>query len=165
MHTSGSTVHPAPVSGVRSGLPKEPEMKSFARPTTALAGLLLFAAAAGVDAQSNDTISHVPFAFKVGKAELPRDTYRISSMSGHTDVFLISGYRHSAVLMGQPDGREKDSKPRLVFRRYGDQYFLHEVRLPGNTGLTLPESRQEREAAQRLASNAKPEVVVVLAQQ
>ena len=138
-------------------------MKSFTRTITAVAGVLLFAAA-GVDAQSNDTISHVPFAFKVGKAELPRDTYRISSMSGHTDVFLISGYRHSAVLMGLPDGREKDSQPRLVFRRYGDQYFLHEVRLPGNTGFTLPEARQEREAAQRLASSTKPEVVVVFAQ-
>jgi len=135
-------------------------MKSVARTMTVFASLLLFTAPAVV-AQTTDTITRVPFAFTIGKTEMPRDTYRVSPPSGHLDVFMISSYRHSAVLLSQPDGREKDARPRLVFKRYGDRYFLREVRLPGNTGFSLPESREERDVADRLASTARPEIVVV----
>jgi hypothetical protein len=78
---------------------------------------------------------------------------------------MLSGFRHSAVLMSQPDGRTKDDSPRLVFHRYGDRYFLREVRLAGNTGFSLPKSREEREVEEQIASRSKPDVIVVLANQ
>jgi hypothetical protein len=51
--------------------------------------------------------------------------------------------------------------PRLVFDRYADQYFLREIRLPGKVGFEFPRTAAENAAAERLASGAKPDVVVV----
>ena len=140
-------------------------MHSYARSLMTFGALALLGTATVLQAQTTDSITTVPFAFTVGTETLPRDTYRVSRLGGHTDVFMISGQRHSAIVLSQPDGRAADSSPRLVFNRYGDQYFLREVRLPGNTGFTLPTSRQERDAAERIAANVKPEIVVVHAQQ
>jgi hypothetical protein len=140
-------------------------MKSYARTIMALAGLAFIVTAATVNAQSTDTITKVPFAFNVGSSLMPRDTYRVSKLGGHTDVFLISGFRHSAILLGQPDGSKSDDNPRLVFHRYGDSHFLREVWLAGNTGFSLPETRQERDAQERIAARSTPEVIVVLANQ
>ena len=140
-------------------------MKTYARTLVALAGFAFIATAAVVKAQSLDTISKVPFAFNVGSSLMPRDTYRVSKLDGHNDVFMISGFKHSAILVGQPDGGQTDDSPRLVFHRYGDSYFLREVRLAGNTGFSLPETRQERDAQERIAARATPDVIVVLANQ
>jgi hypothetical protein len=138
-------------------------MRLFLRGLTVIAAAALLLAAAGaVSAQGTDSITHVPFAFTVGKANLPRDTYRISRLPGHMDVFKISGERHSAIVMAQPESStRKDDNPRLIFHRYGDSYFLREVRLPGNVAMSLPATRLERDAAEKLAANTAPEVVVV----
>ena len=113
-------------------------MKSYATRFIALTAFAFVVTAAVAKAQSTDTITKVPFSFNVGASVMPPDTYRVSKFGGHTDVFMISGFRHSAVLMSQPDGRTRDDSPRLVFHRYGDRYFLREVRLAGNTGFSLP---------------------------
>ena len=48
---------------------------------------------------------------------------------------------------------------KLVFNRYGDQYFLSKIWAPSSdTGRELPKSRLEREVAQRL-SEGGPTVV------
>ncbi len=45
--------------------------------------------------------------------------------------------------------------PPLVFRRYGDQYFLFQVwPAASTTGRTLSESRGEREIERNLAANS-----------
>ena len=118
-----------------------------------------------VKAQSTDTISKVPFTFNVGASVMPADTYRVSEFGGQTGVFMISSFRHSAILMSQPDGRTADDRPQLVFHKYGDQYFLREIRLAGNSGFSLPESKQERQVEERIASRSTPERIVVLANQ
>ena len=139
-------------------------MKSYTR-ILALSAFAFVLTADVAKAQSTDTISKVPFTFNVGASVMPADTYRVSEFGGQTGVFLISGYRHSAILMSQPDGRTADDRPQLVFHKYGDQYFLREVRLAGNTGFSLPESKQERQVEERIASRSTPERIVVLANQ
>jgi hypothetical protein len=140
-------------------------MKTYARTIVTLAGLALIVSATTLNAQSTDTITKVPFAFNVGSSLMPRDTYRVSRIGGHTDVFMISGFNHSAILIGQPDDPKTDDSPRLVFHRYGDSYFLREVRLAGSTGFSLPETRLERDAQERIAGRSTPEVIVVAANQ
>jgi hypothetical protein len=140
-------------------------MKTYARTVIALAGFAFIVSAAVVNAQSLDTITKVPFAFNVGSSLMPRDTYRVSKLGGHNDVFMISGFKHSAILLGQPESAGTDDSPRLVFHRYGDSYFLREVRLAGSTGFRLPETRQERDAQERIAGRSTPEKIVVLASQ
>ena len=134
-------------------------MKTYARRFVAVAGLVLLGSAALVQAQS-DTITEVPFAFTVGTTPMARDTYRISRLTGHVDAFLIKGDHSAAIVTSQPAGAsDSDNTPRLVFHRYGSQYFLREVRLPDNRGFVLPQARTEREAASKLANGARPDVV------
>jgi hypothetical protein len=139
-------------------------MKTYARTLIALAGFAFIVTGAVANAQfSTDTITKVPFAFNVGASQMPGDTYRVSQIGGHTDVFKISSLRHSVILFGQRDGRTTDESPRLVFHKYGDQYFLREFWTGGSTGFTLPESQQERQAEERIAGRSTPERIVVLA--
>ena len=132
------------------------------RGLTAIVAAAVMASAAAASAQTTDSTAKVPFAFTVGNKTLPRDVYRISRLPGHMDVVQISGARNGAIVMSQPEGPDRtDPSPRLVFHRYGDSYFLREIRMPDNLGLALPATRLERDAAERMASNAAPEVVVV----
>ena len=59
---------------------------------------------------------------------------------------------------------EVQQQSKLVFRRYGDQYFLAEVWISGrSTGRGLPSSRKERSIAQEIAKHgANPEKVAVV---
>jgi hypothetical protein len=134
--------------------------------TAIVAGLVVLGTSAAIDAQTPDTLTNVPFAFNIGTTSFPRDTYRVSRPSSQTGVLTISSLRHSAIVLSQADGpSDTDNSPRLVFHRYGDHYFLREVRLPGKLGFTLPATRVEREAAERIAGSTSPELVVVPAQQ
>jgi len=126
------------------------------------AAAVVLASSAAVSAQETDSITKVPFAFTVGQATLPSGTYRLSRLPGHLDVLEITGDRHSAIVISQPESPEgKDDNPRLVFHRYGDSYFLREIRLPGRVAMSLPPTRLEHDAAETLASNAAPAVVVI----
>ena len=126
------------------------------------AAAIVFAGAATASAQVTDSITNVPFAFTVGKTTLPGGSYRISRLSGQMAAFEISSTTRSAIVIGLPDRPDrKDDNPRLVFHRYGDSYFLHEIVLPGDVAMSLPASRLEQDAAKKLAGNTVPEVVVV----
>ena len=137
-------------------------MKLSLRGLTAIVAAAIIASAAAASAQTTDSTTNVSFAFTVGNKTLPRDVYRISRLPGHLDVVQIRGLRGGVILMSQPEGPDRqDPSPRLVFHRYGDSYFLREIRMPGNVGLALPATRLERDAAEKVASNAAPEVVVI----
>ena len=136
----------------------KPSLRGFA----AIAAVAVVASVAAASAQTTDSIAKVPFAFTVGTKTLPRDVYRISRLPGHLDVVQITGARSGAIVISQPEGPDRtDSSPRLVFHRYGDSYLLREIRMPDNVGLALPATRLERDAAEKIASNAAPEVVVI----
>jgi hypothetical protein len=139
-------------------------MKKYVRYILTAAAVLTAPGLAPLYAQTTDTVTRVPFGFTVGTASLPGDTYRLEKAAGHTDVFLIRSLHRGAIILGQPaDASAADTSPRLVFHKYGDRYFLREVYLTGRTGLSLPRTRLEVDAAERLASGARPEVIVVRA--
>ena len=99
-------------------------MKTRFRSLLAVAGLLVLNASAVSLAQTTDTVSNVPFTFNVGSAELPRDTYTITKVSGHMSAYQIRGLRAAAIMISQPDGPDAaDPSPRLVFHRIGDKYL------------------------------------------
>ena len=136
-------------------------MKRYAR-LTAILSLAVLTVAAAATAQGFDTVTNVPFQFSVGDTSLPRGTYRVSRLPGNLVAFQIRSEHGGAIVMNQPAGvDEKDASPRLVFHRYGNAYFLREVRMAGNFGYELPSGQAERDAAERLASRARPDVVVV----
>jgi hypothetical protein len=155
----------APASGVASKTAMQgANMKSYTRRMIAILGLaaMTIGAGSGLNAQSSETTANVPFAFTAGTASLPRGAYHLSTLPGHTDALMIRSFQHGAILLSQPAGSTPaDSTPRLVFDRYGDRYFLREIRLAGNVGFEFPKTAAENAAAERIASGAKPEVVVV----
>jgi hypothetical protein len=128
---------------------------------TSLAAIAIVAPARA-NAQSVETTANVPFAFVAGDTSLPRGQYRMATLPGHTDALMIRGLQHGAIILSQPAGSSRaDNTPRLVFDRFGEQYFLREIHLAGNVSLALPLTGVERRAAERLASGTKSEVVVV----
>jgi hypothetical protein len=139
-------------------------MKTSTRISTAIVGLLLLAGTSPASAQYNTLEVRVPFEFMVGEADLPRDTYHVSRVDGHTDVLLVRGGRRAIFLLGRTvEPRPGVTMPHLVFHRYGDQYFLRQIRFLGTLGVSLPESRAERDAAERQAADFEVESVAIAA--
>ncbi len=117
----------------------------------ALIGLGLLLATASAYAQTGVVKANVPFNFIVNKADLPAGQYTIQPVG-------LSG---SAMAIQSPDGQivklvlphacesgEAQKTSKLVFHRYGSQYFLAQVWTAGNDrGQELPKSGREREVA------------------
>jgi hypothetical protein len=104
-----------------------------------------FITAGGALAQSPTVQATVPFDFTVGNKLLPPGTYRIhTTMSG---VIMIQNRDKPASALSTAiyDGRQTKGQGKLVFDRYGNQYFLKEV-LCTSAGLnvSLPTSKQEK---------------------
>jgi len=78
--------------------------------------------------QSNrgDTITNIPFAFKVAHQALPPGRYTITRIGEITRIF--DSRNHSEfVYTFKVDGRAAEGLGKLVFHRYGNVYFLSEV--------------------------------------
>ena len=136
------------------------------RLVTAFAAVAALATVAAAQAQDH-LIARVPFEFAVGNANLPRDTYRLSRMNDHPEMVLVRNDRKGVFVrtteMGLP---RDDGTPSLVFHRYGDQYFLRQIRWDGRSRLALPETKAERSAAERRNRAAvRMETVIIAADQ
>jgi hypothetical protein len=132
-----------------------------------VATLLGLAGVSVASAQSPNMTATVPFQFTIGKTSIPRDVYEVSRAGGRADILLFRSARRAFLVAGHSTGStDRDEAPQLVFHRYGEQYFLREVRFPGSLGMNLPVTREERQAAERRADGRNPsvEAVVVLAQ-
>jgi len=124
-----------------------------------LGSLLLPTVAALAEAKFN-----VPFDFTVGKVSLPAGSYsvsRIGSIQTHLQLRRNDGkegtierINHVELNRGQMSEASK-----LIFHRYGDQYFLAQVwNLGSTTGYELPQSKAEREIG-RNVTQPKTEIL------
>ena len=102
---------------------------------------------------------NVPFDFTVGNTRLVAGVYaiqRAETSSGDLVVRISSvGGRASVTGLTSPVStlHPKD-EARLVFHRYGDQYFLCEVwPTSATTGRVLPKSRSERDVQRKAQDN------------
>jgi len=143
-------------------------MKIYSRLVTAFAAVAALTTAAPVQAQQDVRLfANVPFEFAVGNSNLPRDTYRLSRMNGHPEVLLLRGDRTGTFVFADEVRLPRDgAAPSLLFHRYGEQYFLREVRWEGSARLDLPETKAERDAAEGRADHraARMETVIIVAQ-
>jgi hypothetical protein len=112
--------------------------------TLSLVVMSLLLSATGAFGQSAVT-ANVPFAFKVGQAQLPAGTYEITTGFQSLTVSGIGNTMKSAYSQAHWDS-PRNKSPRLVFHRVGNQYFLAEIcRGPGNAAMTIPASKLEKE--------------------
>jgi hypothetical protein len=100
-------------------------------------------------AQDQAVRSTVPFAFSVGDKQLPADTYTITSSEPGTLTIRSSDGRFAAITT-KTNGDNPSANNKLIFTKYGNQYFLHEVRCAQvDIDALIPTSKQEKRARER----------------
>ena len=104
-------------------------------------------------AQSIMLKADIPFNFVVGDTQLPSGEYHVKQLRPGVIQVQDKVTRSSAIVMttGVQTGKTSDVG-KLVFNRYGDNYFLSRIWEPSSImGRQLPKSRLEREVAVNFA--------------
>ena len=127
-----------------------------------LLGLGVLLATASAYAQTTNLKADVPFKFVVAGRTLPSGEYMIRSARSIDHALIISAAgQKPGIFLANSCRSLKSVKTKLVFSRYGDQYFLSQIWMAGNeAGYQLPKSRREVE----VAWNDTAETVMVLAE-
>lgn len=124
----------------------------------AIALLASLAAAGSASAQIPGAKANIPFGFYVGDKWLPAGTYTMSADDNSSGVISIENADKSKGVLSlvQEDGNA-GTKNVVVFKKYGDRYFLTEI-LCANGGLNvaLPESKRQTEAQNHEADLGTP---------
>ena len=119
---------------------------------TAIFAIFLGLAVVGVHAQASSKVEvNIPFEFSAGKTTLHPGVYSIKRMSGNY-LTLRSVDGKSAVILNAPlnlTSVDPESVERLVFNKYGDEYYLSQIWLTADTGRELIVRKKA----------AKPEIV------
>jgi hypothetical protein len=115
-------------------------------------------------AQDNDMRVNVPFAFHNGSQRMPAGVYAVKIESTH--LILLRGDSKSGYVNTNPQIGKPAAKGKLVFERYGDQYFLREVWAANSeTGQKCVKSKLEREVEIAQSKAAQPSAELALNQQ
>lgn len=137
--------------------------------------LVLLISCAAVSAMAQDrarVTADVPFEFSVGSKTMPAGKYTIGNLSPSSPLMLIRGVDRKAVICVHSQSAtslKESNRTKLVFRRYGSQYFLAQIWTRGDRdGTEFPASKAERRvrklpANRNLALNdVAPEQVTIL---
>lgn len=139
-------------------------------------GIILFAAFAAfavvaVQAQESGVTlrAKIPFDFTVRGKVLPAGTYEIQEVSPETKALMISNVEHRRehVLIdtAPADLKSAPKRSELIFKRFGDDYFLADVfDAYDPAGLSVPSSGQERALEREASVNGTvvtPETVAI----
>jgi hypothetical protein len=138
------------------------------RLTTGLAMLVLILAAGSLQAQSFDITAAIPFPFVVGSQSLPAGQYAFTSMTTRGMVSIWNkGTNQVSAAMFQPGykpSNDESGNVTLVFHRYGQTYFLSEIRNGASASAYLfRESSTENEHRRASAGRVPDEVVALVA--
>ena len=133
--------------------------------SASLLAVILAAAPSSLVSQAQNldesVVVNVPFAFGDGSQNFAAGRYSIAM--DDQKILAIRGESNSGFVMAW---LEQDSHPaettKVVFRKYGDQYFLSEIWIAGESTHTyrLPSKQEKREEA---AKKEVPTEVVVAA--
>ena len=131
---------------------------------TVLGALLL--AAVSINAQTERTqVTNIPFNFNVGNKTLPAGDYVVKpNRRGNDGAWLVQSKdgRDSVLVNTRSMQASKTQKmTKLVFNKYGEQYFLSQIWTDGSdSGRELPMRRQERELEKTIIAQQRTVVVI-----
>jgi hypothetical protein len=126
-------------------------MKRFA--AIALVVLAGACTAGSLQAQSHEVRADVPFNFAVGNKQLPAGHYTFLTMSNY--MLVVRNADHQFIILSNTADADsvKGYSSRLVFRKYGDHYFLREILCPSIAmNLELQQSKLEKQISVQTAS-------------
>ena len=128
---------------------------------------LLFTAAAALFAQTTSSQQlmkvTIPFAFAVEDHSLPAGEYLIFTVTPERSIRIASiDGKHSVIVNDLPNyANEPSDNSRLVFHRYGNEYFLAQVWTAGQNVARNPLS--SKRAMEIASSGGTQETFTVLA--
>lgn len=121
-------------------------MKNIAAIALFLAATFIMAGSASAQANVKAT---VPFDFVVGDRTMPAGTYTIEPKTFSSHVLILSNPEREvhATIAGQPNQDNPKHVSKLEFRRYGNQYFLSDIRCEdGSMNIHFTASKSEESA-------------------
>ena len=102
-----------------------------------------------------DLITNIPFAFTVANQVLPPGRYTVTAVSQSYVRIHAPRIPGILVLTHSAESETPVGVGKLIFHRYGDAYFLAEVRAPDKSiGRQLFSSEGEKEFAKRARSRS-----------
>ncbi len=104
---------------------------------------------AGVWAQTNTKAlsASIPFDFIVNNKLVPAGTYTVTPQGGRSEIVKLSNRAQNEQLFSfiTPESESKWEGSALVFHKYGDRYFLSEIRCQNcSMNSVLPLSKTEK---------------------
>jgi hypothetical protein len=137
---------------------KENVMKKQLYMVITIIALLTVAGLSNAKAQSSVQLkANIPFAFSVGNKTMPAGEYTVGCTNPASDIKVLQlrssdGHESALVMTHSIIGKTQDNA-KLVFYRYGDQYFFAQAWLASDAiGMQAPKSRSEKQLARELAS-------------
>ncbi|HSD45757.1 MAG TPA: hypothetical protein VLB87_04010 [Pyrinomonadaceae bacterium] len=142
------------------------------RHVTLIIALMMFLAvvAGSAEAQASGAQrlrARIPFAFNVGNKSLPAGEYTIIVLNPTSDRkvlrFRSADGRLSAIVnTSELNTHTPEDVAKLVFNRYGDQYYFAKAQIAGDSvTLTAVKSNAERNIEHAIASKAKKTTVTI----
>ncbi len=129
------------------------------------AGILAAAGCLALQAQSIQVTATIPFEFNIGQHKLPAGDYSVFHSNHVLRLRCESGAYKSAMVLVNPASSEPAGTPsKLVFNRYGNEYFLAKVWRNGLTNsIAILPSKVERELAARARQGERTSTVALAA--
>jgi hypothetical protein len=128
-------------------------------------GLALATTSVSANGQSTAIVTaDIPFDFTVGNKTLPAGKYAVNAATSDRQGLVIKsreGKSSAVVLTHEAADKSKKRIARMVFHRYGQQYFLAEIWSGDSYGRQLMQSKKERNLRQELSAKASYEIVEV----
>ena len=133
---------------------------------------IVIAVCAGSVASANAQTTHqftanIPFDFHVSGERFPAGEYRVRCLNPSSDVKVLqlrkTDGQSSVILHTNGIVGRMNQKSKLVFNRYGNQYYFAQAWLPSERiGMQAVKSQQEKATAKEMARLAyKPEMVAL----
>ena len=144
-------------------------MRTRTLKTMMMISILMVLSALSANAQKGGSfVVKVPFAFTVAGKTLPAGEYVVSrSTQVSSDVISIHSQDRGAYVQTKPvQVQDIKEESQVIFKRYGDQYFLFQIWISGkSSGRELFKSAREQKSERELAQRAiKPETVAIKVQ-
>lgn len=128
-----------------------------------ISAIALFAIASlttctGAFAQDHVIKANIPFDFAVGDTWMPAGEYTVSTPYRGTLQLRSADRSKTATIMSVESYNESGKGSKLVFDRYGNQYFLHEVLCPtiASLNLDVPKGKAEKQIRSRALEAKTP---------
>jgi hypothetical protein len=128
---------------------------------TLLSGLM-----AAQSLTNSHVVAQVPFDFMVNNKIIPAGECEVGSVGTQGNILVISNFdsrRGALAVSSQDQATQTAANSVLVFKHYGNQYFLSEIRLAGsNQTYKLPASRAEAELRAQNAPSSQQTLLALL---